>query len=67
MTYDLARPGYAASAHRKRCLAGHTVCVQLIATVALVVSLAVALTAISFGFARAGGFSPIVTEAPHLR
>lgn len=58
MTNDLVRPGYVASVRRKRNLARHTVCVQLIATVALVVSLAVAVTAISIGIARAGA-SPL--------
>jgi hypothetical protein len=58
MINDLVRPGYAASMHRERIRARHTVCVQLIATVALVVSLAVAVTAISIGIARAGA-SPL--------
>lgn len=47
-------------------MARHTVCIQLIATVALVVCLAVAVTAISIGIARAGAFSPIVTQTTRL-
>ena len=66
MTNDLVRPGYAAPMRRRRTMARHTVCVQLIATVALVVSLVVAVTAISIGIARAGAFSPIVTQTTRL-
>ena len=66
MTNDLVRPGYDASMHRERRMAGHTVCVQLIATVVLVVSLVVAVTAISLGIARAGAFSPILMQAARL-
>ena len=66
MTNDLIRPGYATPMRRRRTMARHTVCLQLIATVALVVCLAVAATAISIGFARAGAFSPIVTQTMRL-
>ena len=66
MTNDLIRPGYAASMHRKRRMAGHTVCVQLIATVVLVVSLVIAVTAVSIGFARASAFSPIIAQVTRL-
>jgi len=62
MSNDLIRPGYTAPMRRRRTMARHTVCVQLIATVALVVCLAVAVTAISIGFARAGVFNPVVTQ-----
>jgi hypothetical protein len=66
MTNDLVQPGYAASMHRERSRARHTVCVQLIATVALVVSLAVALTAISIGIARAGACPLAPTQTTFL-
>lgn len=66
MTHDLVRPGYAAPMRRRRTMARHTVCVQLIATIALVVCLAVAVTAISIGIARAGAVSPLVTQTTRL-
>ena len=54
MSNDLVRRGYAVPVRRRRTMVRHTVCVQLIATVALVLSLAIAVTAISIGIARAG-------------
>jgi hypothetical protein len=53
MTNDLFRRGYAARRGR-RCQRNRAACVQLIAAVALMLSLAVAVTAVSIGFARAG-------------
>jgi hypothetical protein len=51
MTNDLIRRDYAA--RRGRCGRRNAACVQLIAAIALVFSLAVAVTAVSIGFARA--------------
>lgn len=51
MTNDLIRRDYAA--RRGRSSRRNAACVQLIAAVALILSLAVAVTAVSIGFARA--------------
>jgi len=61
MTNDLIRRGYAVPLRRRRSMARHAVCMQLIAAVALVLSLAVAVTAVSIGIARAGSSTALTT------